>query len=116
MQIAEKVREHGFAIVEDVLLPSQVEALIEAVSTDAVPEVLRGGVRNLMDIVPEVRTLAESEAIRALVAPVLGDRFTVVRAILLTRHQMQTGKSRGIRMSPSRYANESSVRGMGRGL
>ena len=28
MQIAEQIREHGFAIVEDVLLPFQVDALI----------------------------------------------------------------------------------------
>jgi hypothetical protein len=75
MQMVEQVREHGFAIVEDVLLPFEVKALTDAVSTDAVPESLRGGVRNLMDVVPEIRNLAESEAIRALVAPVLGGSF-----------------------------------------
>ena len=85
MQIAEQIREHGFAIVEDVLLPFQVEALIDAVSTEAMPEALRGGVRNLMDVIPEFRTLAESEAMRALVAPVLGNRFAVVRAILFDK-------------------------------
>ncbi|WP_263410952.1 phytanoyl-CoA dioxygenase family protein [Terriglobus tenax] len=85
MHFSEQVREHGFAIVEDVLSPFQVDSLLAAVSSGAVPDALRGGVRNLMELVPEVRTLAASETLRALVAPVLGENFFVVRAILFDK-------------------------------
>ena len=48
----------------------------------------RGGVfavRNLLDVSPEVRELANSEAVRALVEPVLGERFFPVRGILFDK-------------------------------
>ena len=48
----------------------------------------RGGifaVHNLLGVSPEVRELADSEAVRALVEPVLGERFFPVRGILFDK-------------------------------
>ena len=74
----------GFALVRDVLRPSAVARLIELVESFAIPEDGRGGVRNLLDIA-EFRELAESDALPALVSPVLGDDAFVVRGILFDK-------------------------------
>ena len=83
------VKTDGFAIVEGVLSPT-LEHLLSSLEhigdTGSVRK--RGGifaVRNLLDVSPEVRELAHSQAVRALVAPVLGERFFPVRGILFDR-------------------------------
>ncbi len=88
--IGSAVETDGFAIVEDVLPHSAVEHLLTSLEhigdTGSVRK--RGGifaVRNLLDVSPEVRELAHSEAIRTLVEPVLGERFFPVRGILFDK-------------------------------
>ncbi len=89
-EIGATVKTDGFAIVEGVLSPTVVEHLLSSLEhigdTGSVRK--RGGifaVRNLLDVSPEVRELAHSEAVRALVAPVLGERFFPVRGILFDK-------------------------------
>jgi hypothetical protein len=84
------VESEGFAIVEGVLSQATIDHLVTALQrigdTGAVRK--RGGifaVRNLLDVSPEVRELAGSEAVRALVQPVLGERFFPVRGILFDK-------------------------------
>ena len=84
------VETEGFAIVEGVLSRATVEHLLTSLEhigdTRSVRK--RGGifaVRNLLDVSPEVRELAHSEAVRALVEPVLGERFFPVRGILFDK-------------------------------
>ena len=90
LNIETDVRTDGFAIVEAVLLRQQVDDLLQSLEqigdTGSVRK--RGGmfaVRNLLDVSPKVRELANSEAVRALVEPVLGERFFPVRGILFDK-------------------------------
>lgn len=81
----------GFAIVADVLDPRDVAELIEAI--DAIPpqgQVLeRGGnvyaMRNVLNLVPASRTLAESEPLTRLTRAVLGPGAFVVRGLLFDK-------------------------------
>jgi hypothetical protein len=89
-QIGGRVETDGFAIVEGVLTHTTIEHLLASLKhigdTGSVRK--RGGifaVRNLLDVSPKVRELAHSEAARALVEPVLGERFFPVRGILFDK-------------------------------
>jgi ectoine hydroxylase-related dioxygenase (phytanoyl-CoA dioxygenase family) len=84
------VQTDGFAIVEDVLSREKVDDLLHALErigdTGSVRK--RGGifaVRNLLDVSAEVRELADSEAVRVLVEPILGAHFFPVRGILFDK-------------------------------
>ena len=86
----DEVRIDGFAVVENVLSRQQVDDLLHALErigdTGSVRK--RGGifaVRNLLDESAEVRKLAESDAVRALVEPILGAHFFPVRGILFDK-------------------------------
>lgn len=89
-EIGSAVETNGFAIVEGVLARSAVEHLLTSLEhigdTGSVRK--RGGVfavRNLLDVSPEVRRLAHSETVRALVKPILGERFFPVRGVLFDK-------------------------------
>ena len=89
-EIGNAVATDGFTIVEAVLSRLTVNRLLSALEqvgdTGSIRK--RGGifaVRNLLDISPEVRELADSESIRALVEPVLGTHFFPVRGILFDK-------------------------------
>ncbi len=73
--------EDGFAVVEGVAAASEVERLLAAVAARG--EVY--AIRNLLEVVPEVRAWAESVACRGLVAPVLGPGARAVRGILFDK-------------------------------
>ncbi len=90
VDIENEVRTDGFAIVEGVLSRQQVGDLLHALErigdTGSVRK--RGGifaVRNLLDESAEVRELGESDAVRALVEPILGAHFFPVRGILFDK-------------------------------
>ena len=89
MGIRSDVEINGFAIVEGVLSHATVDHLLTSLErigdTGSVRK--RGGmfaIRNLLDV-PEVRELANSETVRVLVEPVLGDRLFPVRGILFDK-------------------------------
>ena len=84
------VQIDGFVIVEDILSRQKVDDLLRALEcigdTGSVRK--RGGifaVRNLLDVSAEVRELAESDAVRMLVEPILGAHFFPVRGILFDK-------------------------------
>ena len=84
------VQTNGFAIVDDVLSREKVDDLLRAFEcigdTGSVRK--RGGtfaVRNLLDVSAEVRELADSDAVRVLVEPILGAHFFPVRGILFDK-------------------------------
>jgi hypothetical protein len=88
--IGNGVQTDGFAIVEGVISRATVDNLLIALErigdTGSVRK--RGGifaVRNLLDASPEVRELANSDAVRELVEPVLGAHFFPVRGILFDK-------------------------------
>lgn len=86
----EQVERDGFAVAEGVVTDAEILALIPLLTeVDHEGAISRRGsvhaVRNLLEAVPEVRALARSEEVRALVTPVLGDGCFVVRAILFDK-------------------------------
>lgn len=91
MNLAEAVDRGGFAIIPDVVSESDVDALLLALErADQAASARRRGsvyaVRNLLHVVPEVRALAGSPAIRALVERVLGPSAFPVRGILFDKN------------------------------
>lgn len=88
--VAGAVETDGFAIIEGVLSRSTIDHLLATLKhigdTGSVRK--RGGIfalRNLLDVSPEVQEIALSEAIRALVEPVLGHHFFPVRGTLFDK-------------------------------
>jgi ectoine hydroxylase-related dioxygenase (phytanoyl-CoA dioxygenase family) len=78
------VRRDGFAVVPDVLDERAVSSFERSLEGVAAGEgvLRRGGVyaiRNLLEVLPAARELARSEAVRALVEPILGAGCFVVR-------------------------------------
>lgn len=85
-----RLGEDGYAIVPGVIGRAEVERLLDALDMAGGTEGARRresvyAVRNLLDAVPEVRALAESPAVRALVEPVLGPEAFAVRGILFDK-------------------------------
>lgn len=85
------VASHGFAIVEGVLNSEEISCLLAAIGrlSESDSQLRRRGevfaVRNLLDVIPEVAELSTSSKIRALVEPILGERFIPVRGILFDK-------------------------------
>jgi ectoine hydroxylase-related dioxygenase (phytanoyl-CoA dioxygenase family) len=90
MSLAEEIRVDGFAIVPSLLRPVEVLSLISLLERLYDPETVRTrrgvyAIRNLLEIAPEIRQLADSGRIRSLVEPVLGDRAFPVRGLLFDK-------------------------------
>jgi hypothetical protein len=81
----------GFATYEGALGAAHIADLIEIVQSRLIQKIGRGGVRNLLDI-PEMSELACSEAVRKLVAPVLGEGYFPVRGILFDKNDAANWK------------------------
>ncbi|HLL82624.1 MAG TPA: phytanoyl-CoA dioxygenase family protein [Longimicrobium sp.] len=85
-----QLEKDGYAIVPGAIGGAEVERLLAALDAAGGSEGARRresvyAIRNLLDAVPEVRALAESPAIRALVEPVLGASAFPVRGILFDK-------------------------------
>lgn len=86
----ETIERDGFAVVEGVVDDAVADALLPALArVEHEGAVSRRGsvhvVRNLLEAVPQVRSLARMPSVRALVEPVLGPGCFVVRAILFDK-------------------------------
>lgn len=81
---------HGFALVPDVVDDDGVRRLLVALADADGGEGVRRresvyAIRNLLEAVPAVATLARSPEVRALVEPVLGPEAFAVRGILFDK-------------------------------
>src|ERR1700746_4114337 len=85
--IQDEIQTNGFIVCESVLSRQTIDALVEALGRidRAQSAHRRGGIRNLLDVSPEVRELADSSAVRALVEAVLGPDAFPVRGILFDK-------------------------------
>ena len=84
--LAKRIEKDGFAIVPGVLPIDEVEILIEAVQrVSKSSSHKRGGIRNLLNKMIEVRLLANSEPVLKLVKAVLGPNAFVVNGILFDK-------------------------------
>ena len=86
MTYCEQIDINGFAIVENVITQEGVSSFIETLSPlqEEVAQV-SGGIRNLMRRSPAIAELAQSDAIRTLVTPILGPEIFPVRAIFFDK-------------------------------
>jgi ectoine hydroxylase-related dioxygenase (phytanoyl-CoA dioxygenase family) len=89
-EICDAILLDGFAVVPDLLTPAEVDALQHAIAavTDPIVASKHGtphALRNLLEASPEVRALAETAPVRALVEPILGKDCFPVRGILFDK-------------------------------
>jgi ectoine hydroxylase-related dioxygenase (phytanoyl-CoA dioxygenase family) len=86
----------GYALVPYVLSPGEIGELLAALERAEGEAVRRResvyAIRNLLESVPEVRALARSAAVRALVEPVLGPECFAVRGILFDKTADANGR------------------------
>lgn len=75
----------GFAISAPLLGPTEIAQMILLVEQNPVPDTKRGGVRDIMDVVPKLRAVAEHPEVRAIVDRVLGTEAFPVRATLFDK-------------------------------
>jgi hypothetical protein len=89
--ISNDLAEFGFAIVPDVVSPPVIATLISALNGANAGAAVRErnnrlyAMRDLLRLLPEVRDLADSPAIRRLVEPILGPEARPVRGILFDK-------------------------------
>ena len=70
----------GFTIIDKYLDRATIDRLIHDItSLNLTPE--RAGNRNILELLPSIRQLAESQEIFALVKPILGNSARLVRGI-----------------------------------
>lgn len=91
-QFTKDIETSGFAVAPNVIDPETREMLLAELARAGDEAAGRragagagAGVRDLMNVVPATRALAESSALRALVEPVLGCGARVVRGILFDK-------------------------------
>jgi len=92
----QQVQEHGFAVIEGCLSSADVSGLREVIDAaiaqnqndSAVRD--RGGVyaiRNLTDVVPEIRALRAHPGVARIVEPILGSSALLVRGLLFDKSE-----------------------------
>jgi ectoine hydroxylase-related dioxygenase (phytanoyl-CoA dioxygenase family) len=75
---------NGFSIIDSYLDLESIEILVKDMTAlNITPG--RAGIRNLLELAPSIRELAQSQEIRSLVEPILGDSARVVRAIFFDK-------------------------------
>jgi ectoine hydroxylase-related dioxygenase (phytanoyl-CoA dioxygenase family) len=81
--LADAVERDGWAVTPPVVPERDVDSVLAELAPLGVAS--RGGVRNLLDTSPSVRSLALSPAVRAVAEAVLGEHCFAVRAILFDK-------------------------------
>ena len=89
----EDVAQHGFAVVQEFLNAETVSVVVEALANAKIDQGgsqragKAFGIRNLLNVVPFTRDLANSIACRSIVEPILGSSARVVRGIYFDKHR-----------------------------
>lgn len=83
--LVEAVERQGWAVTPPVVPEADIAALLAALAPLAASAERRGGFRNLLEILPEVRALATSPAVRGVAEAVLGKECFAVRALLFDK-------------------------------
>jgi hypothetical protein len=79
-----EIAENGFVTIDPCLDSDSVDLLIRSI-TDLHLNPGRAGIRNLLELSPCIRRLAQSQEIRSLVEMILGDTARVVRGIFFDK-------------------------------
>jgi ectoine hydroxylase-related dioxygenase (phytanoyl-CoA dioxygenase family) len=91
MKWLENLQQNGFAIVPNVIGAATIDELIAMFTRVRMNDAVKRrvgrafGIRRLLEVIPAIRTLAESKELQALVAPVLGANARVVRGIFFDK-------------------------------
>lgn len=91
IKILELLRRDGVAIVPNVLDQPVVQGLCKVIDRAEAGQAVRRrrgavfAIRNLLEVVPEIREVLSSAAVRNLIEPVLGGDAFIVRAILFDK-------------------------------
>ncbi len=102
--LCQEINTFGFATVPQIINDKQIEKLIEClleVNIFSVVSKKKGsfyGVRNLLNLSPKVRELAESREIKTSVEKFWKKTLNLCGRYFLTKHPKQIGKFRGIRI------------------
>ena len=93
MSYVEDLTQRGFVVVEDVVDSETVDLLLSTLANVHDSDVHKQragkafGIRNLLNVVPFTRELADSAACRSIVEPILGSSARVVRGIYFDKHR-----------------------------
>ena len=83
--LVREIEINGFATIDPYLDSDSIELLIQDIAASNINPG-RAGIRNLLELVPSVKRLAQSPEIRSLVEPILGDGARVVRGIFFDKN------------------------------
>lgn len=89
--LCREIHTFGFARVSQIINDKQIEKLIECVSEISIFPISKKkngsfyGVRNLLNLSPKIRELAESREIKTIVGNILGENAKPVRAIFFDK-------------------------------
>lgn len=81
----ERFDQDGFAITREVLSSTEIGKLIAAIEEDIDSPGMRGGVRDVMNRVPVLYSVARNSVVRSIVDEVLGKDAFVVRSTLFDK-------------------------------
>jgi Phytanoyl-CoA dioxygenase (PhyH) len=82
--ITQNIDRYGFIILDRFLNLDLIDRLIQDITAlNLTPE--RAGIRNILELLPSVQQLSESQEILALVEPILGNPAQVVRGIFFDK-------------------------------
>ena len=101
-EYAAQFRDRGFAVFPQLLSAVEVDRLRQAIESIPDCDAVRRkrnvyGVRNLLDLSPEICRLAALPAIRQLVTPILGEGAFAARALFFDKCRVPIGHSAGIK-------------------
>jgi len=81
----QEFEREGFAMMPSLLPLEELAKLITLIEAHVAPTQKRGGVRDIMTRVPELRAIADTPALREIVSQVLGTKAVVVRSTLFDK-------------------------------
>jgi ectoine hydroxylase-related dioxygenase (phytanoyl-CoA dioxygenase family) len=89
----ENIERHGFAVLENFVGSETIDLLLKELANPRIDEVESQryrkafGIRDLLNVVPFTRALANNSSCRAIVERVLGSTARVVRGIYFDKHE-----------------------------
>lgn len=87
------VERDGYAIIPHCINANTIDSLLSELEDLSIDEAVSQragrafGIRNLLNVLPSARTLAESSTLLSLVEPVVGSKARVVRGIYFDKHK-----------------------------
>ena len=85
MSYVDDITNDGFAIVEEFLDSENISLILDALASATHTKAF--GIRNLLNVVPFTRELANSSACKSLIEPILGPDVRLVRGIYFDKHK-----------------------------